>query len=885
MDQSKLGFFVKKLCFFRFCTPLFLNLRICYFILLLLLCYSSGTLAASFDCSKAKSAVENVICQNEELSALDMDLTRLYKSLCLIVEPDNVKSIQEDQRKWLKKRNQCETSSEIVKCVFDSYQIRIAYLKELLLKKSSAKEDLKPEESKTVKRVDSIKRPIDVNNYQVLLGYLMLEVCSWPDLEINDMFIVDIGLPIGEIIIVDFYCPGRPPSSGLIGFRLDKNGKFKIILPSLIYWEGCYRHCNEEDYPIPEFELFLYDINDDGFEEILLVTGDQDFFRSIGYENTWTSVDESLATHLEKKPGKRYSYINLNKFIDKELEKSTVDVIDPDTYFRPDNLLAKSRIQEITASNYKVLINGDGSRIVIDPCCAKTREKQVEIYQYDLMKHSISQISIPGAESSVDLYTASVSGNGRYLYFSSYKKLTIVNDKHNFHVYQYDMLTGAIDLISKESGSWKSKHNGKQIYNTVNSSFDGDLIVFEHYSDLNEMDKNSFQDIYLHNKKSRTNMLVSKEHINGVAYKGGYAPVISTDGHYITYLVYVPYAKYFLNNRTLISEGGFQIIIYDVLKDEYSNINLIKGLLPYHYNLRMSGNGKYVVYYSDFPDKSLVIYDISSKTWNMEKGLVVSSFEVSDTGRYITFIGTPTIERFISIEGKKGLYQLDRNTGIVRLIAKTIEGKIPIKEVLSFDVSDDGRLVLFSTEANDIVHGDQNNSLDVFLYDRADDTTVRISIFNKESIGSAEWINLFAIADTYLHEKNRKLQSKLDLFNSYLWEKNNNILRFYSTKYHGRSAFARVVWLGSYDKKKTQWQWNELIPLNDWIKDIKKSLSLKTSLPYFEEQTFDASEEISWEISGVVAQYKNAMGVYRIADADKFHYLLVSEYVESQRPH
>lgn len=79
--------------------------------------------AAGFDCAKAANSVENLICNNNNLSQLDDKNTSLfqeYKS----TSKDEGQALQ-DQRDWLKQtRNACLDAS----CLEASYQNRNAYL-------------------------------------------------------------------------------------------------------------------------------------------------------------------------------------------------------------------------------------------------------------------------------------------------------------------------------------------------------------------------------------------------------------------------------------------------------------------------------------------------------------------------------------------------------------------------------------------------------------------------------------------------------------------------------------------------------------------------------------------------------------------------------------
>lgn len=82
--------------------------------------------AASFDCVKANSKVEKLICSDNTLSHLDEELNRSYKRVMKNTEDKHV--IKTWQREWLK--SEIETCLN-VKCLVDSFSSRIQLLNEI----------------------------------------------------------------------------------------------------------------------------------------------------------------------------------------------------------------------------------------------------------------------------------------------------------------------------------------------------------------------------------------------------------------------------------------------------------------------------------------------------------------------------------------------------------------------------------------------------------------------------------------------------------------------------------------------------------------------------------------------------------------------------------
>lgn len=90
--------------------------------LALLACTATTAQAASFDCTKAVTRIEKLICADAELSQLDSALGRLYADARRgAADPAALKRAQRD---WLGQRDRCRDSA----CVADAYRARIAAL-------------------------------------------------------------------------------------------------------------------------------------------------------------------------------------------------------------------------------------------------------------------------------------------------------------------------------------------------------------------------------------------------------------------------------------------------------------------------------------------------------------------------------------------------------------------------------------------------------------------------------------------------------------------------------------------------------------------------------------------------------------------------------------
>jgi uncharacterized protein YecT (DUF1311 family) len=83
----------------------------------------SAAQAASFDCAKASTKVEKLICADAELSKLDEELAAAYKAA--LQDEKRADAIGQTQKQWMKERNGCADAG----CVQSAYLTRIEKLK------------------------------------------------------------------------------------------------------------------------------------------------------------------------------------------------------------------------------------------------------------------------------------------------------------------------------------------------------------------------------------------------------------------------------------------------------------------------------------------------------------------------------------------------------------------------------------------------------------------------------------------------------------------------------------------------------------------------------------------------------------------------------------
>lgn len=99
----------------------------------------------------------------------------------------------------------------------------------------------------------------------------------------------------------------------------------------------------------------------------------------------------------------------------------------------------------------------------------------------------------------------------------------------------------------------------------------------------------------------------------------------------------------------------------------------------------------------------------------------------SPNGRWVVFSSDATNMVPGDFNGKTDVFRLDRATGDVRPVSVNTDGVLANGRSFASGVSKDGRLVLFWSHATDLVGGDNNAQSDVFLRDMVLDTTTRLT--------------------------------------------------------------------------------------------------------------------------------------------------------------
>jgi Tol biopolymer transport system component len=119
---------------------------------------------------------------------------------------------------------------------------------------------------------------------------------------------------------------------------------------------------------------------------------------------------------------------------------------------------------------------------------------------------------------------------------------------------------------------------------------------------------------------------------------------------------------------------------------------------------------------------------------------------VSADGRFVAFRSDATNLVPSDTNGRTDVFVKDRQTGLVERVSVSSAGIEPNNSCFDPAISGNGRFVSFSSHATNLVDGDTNAQPDVFLYDRDTDTLERVSV-STAGVESDRGCGLSSISD------------------------------------------------------------------------------------------------------------------------------------------
>jgi Tol biopolymer transport system component len=367
-----------------------------------------------------------------------------------------------------------------------------------------------------------------------------------------------------------------------------------------------------------------------------------------------------------------------------------------------------------------------------------------------LLAQTTTRVSVTEAGAEVfagNSENPTLSHTGRFIAFHSNAPGLVPGDTGNkLDVFVRDRALGTLERVSLSSaGVIPNAH-----CDFPSISADGRYVVFRSSANnLDPVDDDVAQDIYLHDRHAGTTTLMSKAS-DGSAVSFGHSsyPEISADG------VYVAFESQNIKLVSDDSNGMVDIFVHNRITGITERVNLMNVSPPppnvnqataHSYYASISGDGRYVAFASEA--LNLVTADtngrmdvfVRDRLLNTTKRISVSSAGVqgddnsslpalSADGTVIAFESTASNLVAGDTNGTNDVFVHHLATGVTERVSVSSAGVQGNLFSQNADVSHDGRYVTFNSGASNLVAGDTNGEGDIFVHDRVTHVTTLASL-------------------------------------------------------------------------------------------------------------------------------------------------------------
>ncbi len=364
-----------------------------------------------------------------------------------------------------------------------------------------------------------------------------------------------------------------------------------------------------------------------------------------------------------------------------------------------------------------------------------------------------------GAEANGESPNPSISSDGRFIAFESAASNLVPNDNNSTNdIFVHDRDSGQTTRVSVDSSGVES--NGWSLSAAI--SDDGRYVTFDSAAtNLLTTDTNNARDIFVHD---RTTGVTTRVSLDSSGIEGGshsITPAISSTGRFVAF------ASYASNLVLDDTNSRIDIFVHDrdtgettrVSMDSFGEQSNNNSSLP-----SLSTDGRYVVFESDASNlvlndsnstRDVFVHDrdtgettrVSVNSSGAEGGDLSSYPAISGDGRFVTFQSHATNLVTGDTNGTTDIFVHDRDTHETTRVSVDSSGTPA--SFLSFtpDISADGRYVAFSSIDPNLVSGDFNGMMDIFVHDRDTGQTSLVSVRDSGSQGDASSINPAISAD------------------------------------------------------------------------------------------------------------------------------------------
>jgi Tol biopolymer transport system component len=371
----------------------------------------------------------------------------------------------------------------------------------------------------------------------------------------------------------------------------------------------------------------------------------------------------------------------------------------------------------------------------------------------DLLAGTTTRVSVAsdGVQGNDQSFFPSISADGRYVAFASDASNLVPGDTNDVaDVFVHDQQTGQTTRVSVTSDGTQ----GNADSGSPSISANGRYVVFASAADnLMPEDTNGVGDVLIHDRQTgqTSRVSVSSDGIqgNGVSYN----PSISGDGRYVAF------ASAADNLVPGDTNNMVDIFVHDRQIGQTSRVSVAsdgtQGNIHSTGPTSLSADGRYVAFGSGAnnlvpgdTNHSVDIFVHDQQTGQTSRVSVASggvqgnSFSnfpsISADGRYVAFESNASNLVANDTNGWSDVFVHDRQTMMTSRVSVASDGTQGNYWSWRPSISADGRYVAFASFGNNLVPGDTNGYLDIFVHDRQTEQTSRVSTASGGAQGNGD---------------------------------------------------------------------------------------------------------------------------------------------------
>ena len=334
-----------------------------------------------------------------------------------------------------------------------------------------------------------------------------------------------------------------------------------------------------------------------------------------------------------------------------------------------------------------------------------------------------------------------ISANGRFVAFSSSAANLVPGDRNGEEdVFLRDLVRNETYLVSTATG----RKQGNRFSDRPAVSADGRFVCFESVAtNLVPGDTNRDYDMFLRDRARLTTTRINER--PGDRQSKGFIDIcdISADGRYTAFAAD---ASRLVPDDT---NGEVDVFLYDRLSRKVERASLgakdAQARGGYSFSAVLSASGRFVAFQSaasnlvgDPIGKGANIYVRDRQTGVTSLAsrglgghgidLGSSNPAISGNGRFVAFDANSSNLVPHDTNDADDVFLYDRATGRTTRVSVATDGAQADGSSAYPRLSDDGRIIVFQSAATNLVPGDTNGQIDIFMHDRITGITTRVSV-------------------------------------------------------------------------------------------------------------------------------------------------------------